>query len=253
MNSQQISATILTKNCPKYLREVLRALDSFGEVALYDNGSTDETLSIAGAFPNVSIHEGPFLGFGPTHNKISTLAKNEWILSIDSDEVVTPELVQTINELELNPKCIYTFPRHNYFNGKWIRWCGWYPDRVIRLYHRDHAKFSGDQVHESIQKKGLRVVNLDSPIVHYSYGSIHDFLSKMQTYSDLFAKQNKGKKSSSLTKAILHGFWAFLKSYILKRGFLAGKEGYIISAYNGHTAFYKYLKLAEANNDSLVH
>lgn len=233
------------------MAEVLSALDLFGEIAIYDNGSTDNTLAIAENFPKVSIHKGPFLGFGPTHNKISDLAIHDWILSVDSDEVVTAEMVQEINNLKLNENCVYTFPRKNYYNGKWVRWCGWHPDRVIRLYNRNTTRFSDDQVHESIRTSGLRVVNMEAPLIHYSYNSIHDFLSKMQSYSDLFAKQNKGKKKATLWTAIFHGVGAFFKSYILKRGFLGGKEGFIISAYNGHTAFYKYLKLAEANSDQM--
>ncbi len=94
----------------------------------------------------------------------------------------------------------------------------------------------------------MQSVACKSPLVHYSYESISDFLQKMQSYSTLFAKQNCGKKSSSPFKAITHGFFAFFKSYIIKRGILGGYEGFVISAYNGHTAFYKYLKLYEANN-----
>jgi len=227
------------------------ALSQFGEVAIYDNGSTDDTIDIAGSFPNTTIHKGIFLGFGPTHNKISSLAKHSWVLSVDSDEIVTPEMLQAINNLDLNEESIYSFPRNNYFNKKWIRHCGWYPDRVMRLYNRNKTQFSDDQVHESLKKNGMKIVMVDAPLTHYSYSSIHDFLNKMQSYSDLFAKQNKGKKKATIWTAIFHGVGAFLKSYLFKRGFLDGKEGFIISAYNGHTAFYKYLKLAEANSSQI--
>jgi len=247
MDLKEISVTILAKNSEKYMKEVLKALEPFGEIILYDTGSTDETLDIAQLFPNVKIIRAPFAGFGPTHNMASAAAKNHWVLSIDSDEIATAKLVQAIKSEELNDKNVYDFPRHNYFNGKFIKWCGWYPDRQIRLYNRTTTRFSDDQVHEAIIAEGMRKVTLDGPIVHYSYGSIADFLSKMQSYSSLFAEQYRGKRKSSLTKALLHGGFAFFKSYILKRGFLGGYEGYVISAYNGHTAYYKYLKLKEAN------
>ena len=97
---------------------------------LFDNGSTDKTFEIAARFPNVTIARGTFEGFGPTHNKASALAKWDWILSIDSDEVVTPEMAAEIAATSLDPDAIYTFPRHNYFNGTFIKWCGWYPDRA---------------------------------------------------------------------------------------------------------------------------
>lgn len=244
---KDISVTILTKNSQKYLKEVLSALTPFGEVLVYDTGSKDNTLEIARKFPNVKIVQAPFVGFGPTHNMASEAAKYDWVLSIDSDEVASPELPSALAEEKLDPEAVYSFPRHNYFNGKFIRWCGWYPDRQIRLYNRMKTRFTDDQVHEAIIANGMRHVPLKAPINHFSYASIADFLSKMQSYSTLFAEQYRGKRRSSLLKAILHGFFAFFKSYILKLGFLSGYEGYVISAYNGHTAYYKYLKLYEAN------
>lgn len=242
-----ISVTILTKNSQKYLSEVLASVAGFDEVLVFDNGSTDKTLEIAASFPNVVIKTGTFIGFGPTHNLASSLAKNDWVLSLDSDEVVTPELFKEITSLTLNLKAVYSFPRHNFYNGKFIKWCGWYPDRQIRLYNKTQTRFTDAQVHESIIANGMENIRLKSPIRHYSYDSHAEFLSKMQSYSDLFAKQNCGKKKGSLCKAVLHGSAAFFKSFILKRGFLGGYEGFIISVYNGNTAFYKYLKLYEAN------
>lgn len=242
-----ISVTILTKNSSRYIREVLEALRLFDEVVVYDNGSSDDTMEIAKTFPNVTLLQDKFYGFGPTHNRASAAAKHDWILSVDSDEVVTSEMAQEIKACALDEGAVYSFPRHNYFNGKWIRWCGWYPDRVVRLYNRKKTAFSDDHVHEGVIIGNLRHVKMSSPLKHYSYGSIAEFLSKMQLYSELFARQNVGKKRSSPLKAVFRGFWAFFKSYVLKRGVMGGYEGFVISLYNGHTAYYKYLKLYEAN------
>lgn len=248
-----ISVTILTKSNERYMNEVLSALQSFDEVLIYDNGSTDQTLAIARKYPNVTIVEGPFLGFGITHNRVSALAKHDWILSIDSDEILTPELTAEIHKTNLDPEYVYSFPRKNYFNGTFIKGCGWYPDRQYRLYNRTRTRFTDAHVHEQIIVDKMRHAPLKSPIKHYSYNTIHDFLQKMQSYSDLFAKQNCGLVSSSPAKAVRHGLFAFLKSYIIKRGILGGYEGFLISAYNGHTAFYKYMKLYEANQALLKH
>lgn len=245
-----ISVTILTKNSARYLPEVLDALSRFDEVLLYDTGSTDATLEIARRYSNVVIRNGPFEGFGTTHNKASHLALHDWILSIDSDEVVTPELASEIQSLILKKKTVYSIMRHNFYNGRWIRWCGWYPDRQVKLYHRQTTQFSGCEVHEAVETSGLEVKALRAPLLHYPYANTADFLRKMQLYSDLFARQYAGKRRSSLAKAIGHGFFAFFKSYILKRGFIGGKEGFLVSVYNGNTAFYKYLKLLEANTSS---
>lgn len=247
MDLKNISVTILTKNSQQYLHEVLLALESFGEVLVFDTGSTDQTMNIAKTFPNVRLQQSPFIGFGPTHNQASAFAANDWILSIDSDEVATPEMVKDIASIKEDAQTVYSFPRNNYFNGTFIKWCGWYPDKQFRLYNKTKTRFTDAQVHESIITENLSVVALQGPMIHYSYASISDFLSKMQSYSTLFAQQNKNKKSSSLFKAITHGLFAFFKSYIIKRGFLGGYEGYVISTYNAHTAYYKYLKLYEIN------
>lgn len=242
-----ITVTVLTKNSQKYLVRVLEALHEFNEVLIYDNGSADNTLAIARQFPNVRIITGPFLGFGLTHNEASQSAKNDWILSIDSDEIVTPEMAKEIQQLALDPQAVYSFPRENIFNGRVIYWCGWYPDRQYRLYHRKHTKFTDAQVHEQIIIEGMKVIELNSPIRHHSYDSMSDFLTKMQMYSDLFAQQNTGKRQASLWTALGHSTFTFLKSYFLKKGFMGGFEGFVISSYNAQTAFYKYLKLREAN------
>lgn len=242
-----ISVTILTKNSARYLPQVLASLSEFNEVLIYDNGSQDETLKIAEKYSNVVIVKGDFVGFGPTHNIASSLAKNDWILSLDSDEVATPEMVREIFKISLEADCVYSFPRNNYYNEKLILWCGWHPDRQIRLYNRSKTHFDNAHVHEAIVSKGMRIVPLRVGFLHYSYSSHSEFLSKMQSYSDLFAKQRAGRVKSSPCKAVLHGFFAFFKAYILKRGIFGGYEGFVISAYNGNTAFYKYLKLHEAN------
>lgn len=246
-NLKNISVTVLAKNSQKHLRKVLNSLTAFGEVILYDTGSKDTTIEIARSFRNVKIAQAPFAGFGPTHNMASASAKNDWILSIDSDEIASVDLINAIAAQELDPKAVYSFPRHNFFNGKFIKTCGWYPDRQIRLYNRNKTRFSDAKVHEAIIADGMRHCYLNGPIIHYSYSSISDFLSKMQSYSTLFAEQNCGKLHSSLGTALMHGFFAFFKSYIIKRGIFGGYEGYVISAYNAHTAYYKYLKLYEAN------
>jgi glycosyltransferase involved in cell wall biosynthesis len=244
-----ITVTILTKNCQETLAKTLDSLVRFSEVLILDTGSTDQTLDIARAYPNVIIKNSPFLGFGPTHNLASSLASHDWILSIDSDEVLSPELTHEILSLSLDSACAYSVLRHNFLNGKRMKWCGgWHPDWVTRLYNRKTTCFSDAQVHEKVITAPCSVTPLRAPLLHTPYRSMDDFLSKMQHYSTLFAEQHAGKKKSSVTKALLHSWSAFFKSYILKRGFLGGKEGFIISMYNAHTAFYKYVKLSQKSN-----
>ena len=243
-----ISVTILTKNSEATLHAVLQSVKTFDEVIILDTGSTDNTLEIAKEFSNCRIYKSPFIGFGTLHNLASSYAAHDWILSLDSDEVLSKELIDEMTKIKLDPHRIYSIPFNNYYNGKHIKWCGWYPDRHIRLYNKLNTSFTSDYVHESIMKKNLLETSLKNPIYHYSYRSISDFLKKMDSYSDLFAKQNQYKKKSSLSKALLHGIYAFIKSYFIQRGFLGGSEGFLISLYNSQVSFYKYVKLMELNH-----
>ncbi|NGX27908.1 MAG: SPBc2 prophage-derived glycosyltransferase SunS [Candidatus Anoxychlamydiales bacterium] len=243
-----ISIVMLSKNSSETIKRVLDALKDFDEIILLDTGSADNTLEIAKTFENVKIRKSTFNGFGALRNEGAKLAKNTWILAIDSDEIIPTNLKNELLSLNLDPENIYGFYFHNYYNDKLIKCCGWYPEKHLRLYNKNKTEFSTDLVHEKIIEKALNKVFLKNPIEHFPYRKIDDFLQKMSKYSDLFAKQNKNKKKSSLFKAILHGLFAFFKSYIIKRGFLAKKEGFIISIYNANTAFYKYLKLSEINS-----
>lgn len=131
-----ISVTILVKNGARLLQEVLNAASVFDDIILYDTGSEDSTLEIARTFSNVTIYQKKFIGFGPSHNEAARLAKHEWILSIDADEVLSEPLAEEISSLKLEPNAVYAIPFFNYFNQKQIKWCGWYPEKHVRLYNK---------------------------------------------------------------------------------------------------------------------
>lgn len=245
-----ISVTMLSKNSERTIGKALESLRWADEVILLDTGSTDHTLEIAATFHNVKIHKTPFTGFGELHNLATELAAHPWILSVDSDEVVSPELAEELSTLVLDAQTVYSVARHNYFNDRWIRGCGWYPDRCLRLYNRTATRFSSQEVHESILMEGMELVELKGPLLHFSYPNIASLLEKMQLYSDLFARQYRHKRRSSLPKALTHAFTTFFISYLLQRGLFFGYEGFVISLYKAHTAYYKYLKLREANRSS---
>lgn len=244
-----ISATVLTKNSERRLDDVLRALAWCDEVVVLDTGSDDRTLQIARSHTNVSVHEidGPFPGFGVAHRQAVALARNDWILSIDSDEIVTDALKLELQRLRPDAKTVYAIPFHNMLNGRLVTSCGWYPDRHDRLFHRGVTNFCSSDVHERVQTRELSVQTLSNPVRHFSYESSDDFLRKMRSYSQLFANQHAGRKASSPGKALRHGLWAFIKSYGLQRGFMQGYDGFVISAYKAQSTFWKYLCLHEAN------
>lgn len=242
-----ITVTILTKNAERTLFSTLKGLAAFDRVLLLDTGSTDTTLHIAKGFSNTTIHETPFLGFGNLHNLAASLAKTDWILSIDSDEVMSDQLSCEILSLSLDPQFVYALPRYNYFNGKRMKCCGWHPDIPVRLYSKKMTSFSQDAVHEKVLSKNLTTMTLNHPLYHYSYHSISDLLRKMELYTTLFAEQNGKKQKASLSTALSHSLYTFCKSYFFQRGITHGKEGMILSLYKAHTALYKYLKLWEQN------
>jgi glycosyltransferase involved in cell wall biosynthesis len=244
-----ITATILTRNSEQLLPAVLHSLQWCDEIVVLDSGSTDRTLSVACSFSNVRLHRlaEDFPGFGLARHQAVSLASHDWVLSIDSDEIVSPELAEEIAALPLDPRCVYTVPFDNYYNGKLITTCGWAPDRHERLFNRAATNFSPSVVHERVRTSRLDVVHLRHPIRHFSYRTPDDFLRKMAFYSRLFADQNAGRTGSSPGKAASRSLWAFFKSYILERGVLQGSEGLVISAYKAQTVFWKYVMLHQTN------
>ena len=246
-----ISVCILTKNSSATLAKTLGSLSSFPEVLVLDNGSQDSTLEVARSFPNVKIHETPFLGFGPLRNLAAEKASHDWILALDSDEELSFALQKELKELILERGSIYSLCRHNFYNGKKIAGCGWDKDRVVRLYHRRDTRYAQAFVHEAVEEKELQIVRLKGPLLHTPYRSTEEFLSKMQHYSSLFAEQHQNARSSSFQKALWKGLFSFFRSYFLQKGLFLGKAGFIISLYNANTTFYKYLKLAEKKKSLL--
>ncbi len=243
-----ISATVLAKNSERTIGECLRALRAFDEVIVLDNGSTDQTMNIASAFPNVTLLESGMEGFGPLKNFAARNARHDWILNVDSDEILSDELVREIAHLKLDERHAYSMVRENFFNGRLIKCCGWYPDRVLRLYNKCQTSFEEKLVHESLQKKkGIKIVPLRHPMRHFSYRNASDLLDKMKHYAQLYARENAGTKKSGPLKASFHALFAFVRNYFLQRGFLYGYEGLLISVSNAGGVFYKYIMLHEAN------
>lgn len=246
--ANNISVTILTRDSAKYLPECLGALSAFDEVVVLDNDSTDDTIAIAKRFPNVVVHEHPFIGFGPMKNLAVDKASNEWILSIDSDEVVTPELAREILSLDLDASLVYEVERDNYYHGRLIKGCGWANDRVQRLFNRNTTRFNDKLIHEGLTRKDImKTEPMKGHLKHYPYDEASQLLQKMQHYSTLWAEENRGRRKTSPTGAVLSGLATFFKSYLLQNGWKYGYEGLLISVSNANGAFYKYIKLYEAD------
>lgn len=245
-----ISITMLTRDSARFLDQALAALREFDEIIVLDNGSTDNTIEIAGRYPNVKIVQHEFIGFGPLKNLAAQAAKNDWVLNVDSDEVMTPELSQEIRTAELNPSNVYIIPILNHYRGKPIYGCGW-GWRKARLYNRIRTRFRDSRVHERPEiPDGMREIDIfRHSLHHYMYNSVHQLLHKMQLYSTLFAEQHVGRRKSGVVAATLHALWTFIRDYFLRRGFMDGAEGWLICVTAANVVFYKYLKLREANEN----
>ena len=244
-----ISAVVLAKNNGNTIRKTLESLVEFDDVVVYDNGSSDDTMTIAKNFSNVNLVEGEFNGFGWSKNKAASYAKNNWIIIIDSDEVIDIELLNILKSIQLDENTVYKLNFKAYYKDIQVKYCGWNNQKIKRLYNKKTTNYNDNDVHEDIITDGLSIEMLGGNVEHYSYHSISEFVIKADHYSTLFAKNNMGKKGSSPTKAFLNGMYSFIKTYFFKRGFLDGYVGLVISYSHMVTNFYKYLKLYELNKE----
>jgi len=244
-----ISAVVLSKNSEKTIRKTLESLKGFDDVVVYDNGSDDLTMKIAQEYSNVNLVQGEFKGFGWTKNNAASFAKHDWILIIDSDEVVDLELLEILKTKVLDEKCVYKLNFKAFYKEIQVKYCGWNNQKIKRLYNKRLTHYNKNDVHEDIITDDFRIEELKGNVEHYSYHSISQFLIKADHYSTLFAQNNVGKKKSSPIKAYFNGFYSFIRTYIFKRGFLDGYVGLVIAFSHMVTNFYKYIKLYEANKE----
>jgi glycosyltransferase involved in cell wall biosynthesis len=242
-----ISAVIIVKNGAKTISKTLKSLEVFEDVVVYDNGSTDGTQDIAREYPNVNLTEGDFIGFGATKKRASLLAKNDWIIILDSDEVIDEELINTLKSKQLDKQTVYILNFLAYYKDIQIKHCGWNNQKIKRVYNRVSTNYDDNQVHENIIFENMKLEELNGNVKHYSYSSMSDFIIKADRYSSLFANDNVGKKSSSPTKAFFNATYSFIRTYFLKRGFLDGYAGLIIAVSHATNNFFKYMKLYEKN------
>jgi len=246
---KHISCVIIVKNAQNTIEKVLNSLKKFDDVVVYDNGSTDKTLQIVKNFDNINLVEGEFKGFGWTKNKAVSFAKNDWVIIVDSDEVLDDLLIQTLKTKSLDETKVYQLNFKAFYKDIQIKHCGWNNQKIKRVYNRAKTKYTMNSVHEDIISDDFNLEVLDGYVEHYSYHSISEFIQKADNYSTLFAQNNKGKKSSSPLKASLNGIYSFIKTYFFKRGFLDGYAGLVIAFSHMVTNFYKYIKLYELNEE----
>jgi len=240
-----LSVIVITKDEAAHIQECLASVAFADEIIVVDSGSTDDTVAMARAMGAKVTVTTDWPGFGPQKNRALDLASCDWVLSIDADERVTPDLAQAIRRELAQPRAqAYKIARLSNFCGRWMRHSGWWPDHVLRLFRREVGRFNEVAVHESVQTK-VPVQVLDGHFLHFPYASLDVLVNKLNRYSSDAARMMyaKGRRGSVLG-AVGHGAWTFVRIYLLRRGFLDGREGFLLAAMAATGSFYRYAKLA---------
>ena len=231
----QLSVVIISKNEEKFIADAVKSALFADEVLILDSGSIDNTCMIAQKLGAKVLHQD-WLRFGMQKNKAAELASNDWVFVLDSDERITTELQSEILNTLKNPNADgYYVARLNNFFGKYIRYCGLYPDYSIRLFNRRKGRFNDVPVHESVQMNGS-TSKLENHMLHLAFDTVSEFSNKQRKYAAL------SQKNKNLVKAFLSPIWTFFKIYFLRLGFLEGWRGFIIAKVYAQYTFWKYKK-----------
>jgi glycosyltransferase involved in cell wall biosynthesis len=260
MPSPVLSVILITRNEAANVGDCLRSVAFADEWIVVDSGSSDDTRRIAEAFGARVITTGDWPGFGAQKNRALAEARGRWVLSIDADERVTEPLAASIRRvvdadtsgqqgagaaaLGSQGCAGYELSRLSSFRGQWMRHGDWYPDRVLRLFRREAGRFSDDRVHERLLVPGP-IGRLDGELLHHTMPTLDNALDKMNRYSAGRAlDKRRAGGEGGLAAALLHGAWAFVRGYVLRRGFLDGRLGFVLAVYVAEGTYYRYLKMS---------
>jgi glycosyltransferase involved in cell wall biosynthesis len=245
---EKISVTIITKNEEKNIGRCLESLEWADEIVVVDTDSEDRTVEICKQYTDQVFNE-TWHGYGKQKNICAAKSQYRWILNIDSDEVVTPESAEEIQKvLEEGPQYpVYHLPRKNYFGDRWVRFGGWYPDRILRLYDKEKVAFSETQVHERLEPDN-NAGSLRKALMHYSYADREDYIERQDRYSTLYAQEKRADGfRANWTHLYLRPLFSFFKNYFLKQGFRCGYLGLFLAKSAACYTYQKYAKTITNN------
>jgi glycosyltransferase involved in cell wall biosynthesis len=253
MNMPTLSVIIAAKNEAHNIVDCVRSASFADEIIVLDSGSTDRTVELAQQ-AGAKVIQTDWPGYGPQQCRGIAMARSDWVLSLDADERIPQALQAEILEAIASDRADgFRLPRRSSLCGVFIHHGGWRPDYTLRLVKREKAGFTRHFLHAHMTVDGFRA-NLRESLIHYSYRDLDDVLEKLNRYAsgnarDLHSKGVQG----SLSKAIAHGLWAFVQTWILRASFLDGRHGFMLAVYNAESAYYKYLKLLalQEENESL--
>lgn len=242
-----LAVAMIVKNESQHLAACLDTVkDWVDEIVILDSGSTDNTEVIARGYTDKFFVNADWPGFGKQRQLAQEYVTSDYILWLDADERVSPQLRTSILAALAADRAqtCYRINRLSYAFGKFIRHSGWYPDYVLRLHRREETRYNDALVHESlIQPKGYQVQTLQGDLLHFTFNNLSQYTRKTAQYMKAWTDQREGRKTSSLAGALLHGFFRFCKMYILKRGFLDGRHGLLLAILSANTTFTRYADL----------
>jgi glycosyltransferase involved in cell wall biosynthesis len=242
-----LSAVLIVHNEERSLPGALESVRFCDEVLVVDSGSTDQTRSVAEALGARVLRNEPWPGFVAQRNLALDAARHDWVLAVDADERVTPELRDEILGARAAgfDRAGYRMPRVAFYLGRWIRGTDWYPDTQLRLFDRTRGRWHGGRVHESVRLEGPAGL-LRSELHHHPYEDIAHHMRKIDLYTTLWAQEafEAGRRVATLETLAAPG-WAFLRNYLLKGGFRLGEVGLTVSLLNTHYTHAKLAKLRE--------
>lgn len=247
METLSLSVVIITLNEEANLARTLASVAWADEIVVLDSGSTDRTREVAESF-HAKFFVQPWKGFAAQKNSALAKASGEWILSLDADEEVEPALAEEVRDvLSADPSVAgFWVPRKNFFLGRWMKHGGFYPDRKLRLFRRGAGKFEDRMVHEDMRLDGAATL-LKGNLLHNAYPTLESYIEHMNRYSSLGAEMAVAKRQRrfSLIDIVVRPKLTFLYNYVLRLGFLDGREGLLLHAYHATYVSWKYAKAWE--------
>lgn len=243
-----LAVAMIVKNEEVHLEAALKTVvDWADEVVILDSGSTDRTREIAESHGVRFFANTEWPGFGPQRQLAQQKVRSEWVLWLDADERVTPELRDNLLQVMQSPdeSAVYRVARYSWAFGHFIRHCGWYPDYVARLYKVEKTGYDDALVHEKVVlQKGMKYRDLSGDLLHYTYDNLKQYQQKCAAYTHAWAEQRyrRGKKTT-LFNAVLHGLGTFLRKYVFQAGVLDGRAGFLICITSAYYTFLKYASL----------
>jgi len=243
-----LSVVIITLNASRTLRKTLQSLPQGAQIIVVDSGSTDSTQEIC-IQQGVEFHYKQWTGFGPQREAAAKLCIHPWILYLDADEWLSPELREQITHIVKTDATdtAYKIRRLSYLQGKLIRCGDWGKDYVTRLVPKEKAKWIGTEPHPRIEEKHLHVVKVDNPIYHDPYANLQQYEEKIRAYARTWAlcQYSSGMTETHFPWALTKAAWRWFRGYILRAGFLDGKQGWLIATMSAKMVIYKHLELKQ--------